>query len=96
MSLKTKTVKANCIVCGKEFFKLPNTAKTRTRRILIRPRNSVTCSKRCAKIRLNSQGEEHLFEKWKFVLLESGLWKCEECGTTFENENECNKHKVIE
>lgn len=27
-----------------------------------------------------------------FVLEESGLWRCKGCGTTFENENEYNKH----
>ena len=27
-----------------------------------------------------------------FILEESGLWRCKGCGTTFENENECNKH----
>jgi hypothetical protein len=27
-----------------------------------------------------------------FTLLESNLWQCNGCKTTFENENECNNH----
>ena len=30
---------------------------------------------------------------FEFELLESGLWRCKECGTTFENENEMEAHK---
>lgn len=30
---------------------------------------------------------------FEFELLENGLWKCLECGTTFENENEKEAHK---
>ena len=30
---------------------------------------------------------------YKFELQETGLWKCLECGGTFEDKNECKKHK---
>ncbi len=28
----------------------------------------------------------------QFELLESNLWRCLACGSTFEDENECIKH----
>jgi len=29
----------------------------------------------------------------EFELMENNLWKCLECGTTFEDENECKSHE---
>ena len=30
--------------------------------------------------------------EFNFVLEESGLWRCKECGGTYEDENECLRH----
>ena len=41
---------------------------------------------------LNRIRRFRMIDENKFEALENGLYKCKECGSTFENENECKEH----
>jgi len=67
MGMKPKTNPSECVVCGKPFLKIDNSSSFHTRRTPVRSRRSVTCSKKCSKIRFYSFGKPNRFEKWRKI-----------------------------
>jgi len=86
-----------CIICKKEYKAFNYTRKPRGKRLFeenIRPINCLTCSKKCAKIKLDLEGhlKKFLIEKWRKKFkkqladlkerlkeLNNSDWRCPHC-----------------